>query len=46
MMDSPYDNADRVNATYDINNLSSTFKHLHVLSYYTQVHHDMTDEFR
>ena len=46
MMDSPYDNADRVKVAYDINNLSGAFKDLHFLTYFTQVHHDMTDEFR
>ncbi len=46
MMDALYDNADRLKASYDISNLTSAFKHLRVQSYFTQVHHWMTDEFR
>ena len=46
LMDALYDNADRLKASYDISNLTSAFKHLRFQSYYTQVHHWMTDEFR
>ena len=45
-MDALYDNADRLNARYQINDLSSAFKRLRFQSYFTRVKHWMTDEDR
>jgi iron complex outermembrane recepter protein len=45
-MDAIYDNADRFNAGYQIDDLSSFVRSLRVHGYFTQVHHWMTDEFR
>lgn len=45
-MDALYDNADRVNASYDISHVTTAFRSLRFQGYFTQVKHWMTDEFR
>ena len=45
-MDALYDNADRLTASYQINDLSNTVKQLRFQSYFTRVKHWMTDEQR
>ena len=46
MMDALYDDADRLNASYDINHLSPVVRHIQFRGYFTQVDHWMTDQFR
>lgn len=46
MMDAIYDDADRANFGYQIDNPFGRFEALTVHGYYTQVKHWMTDEFR
>lgn len=45
-MDSPYDIADRMGATYELRNLTNSLRKLRGQSYYTRVRHWMTDENR
>ena len=45
-MDALYDNADRVNASYNISHLTTVFRSLRFQGYFTQVKHWMTDDFR
>ncbi len=46
MMDSPYDHADRLNASHNINNLTGVLKQVRMQAYFTQVKHWMTDDYR
>jgi iron complex outermembrane recepter protein len=46
MMDAIYDDADRINFGYQIDNPFGRVKALTIQGYYTQVRHWMTDEFR
>ncbi len=45
-MDALYDDADRINAGYQIEDLSTFVHSLRVHAYYTKVNHWMTDEYR
>jgi iron complex outermembrane recepter protein len=45
-MDAAYDDTDRINAGYQINDLSGFMRSLRFQAYYTQVNHWMTDEYR
>jgi iron complex outermembrane receptor protein len=45
-MDAVYDNADRVNFAYRIDQLSGLIRSLRFQGYYTQVDHWMTDQYR
>ena len=45
-MDAVYDDTDRINFGYQVNSLQGPFKSLRVQSYYAQVRHWMTDEYR
>ena len=45
-MDAPYDNTDRINAGYQIDNLSGFVRSLRIQGYFTQVDHWMTDQYR
>jgi iron complex outermembrane receptor protein len=45
-MDAVYDDTDRVNAGYQINDLSGFVRSVHVQAYFTQVNHWMTDQYR
>ena len=45
-MDSPYDIADRLSATYEFRELGGAIRRVRVQSYYTAVRHWMTDEKR
>ncbi|MFB3903190.1 MAG: TonB-dependent receptor domain-containing protein [Acidobacteriota bacterium] len=46
LMDAIYDDADRLNAVYRIENISPVFERVRVQGYFTTVKHWMTDEFR
>jgi iron complex outermembrane receptor protein len=46
LMDAVYDDTDRVNLGYSLENLSGVVKAINVQVYHTQVRHWMTDEFR
>jgi len=46
MMDSPYDHADRLNASHNINDLTGVLKQVRMQAYFTQVKHWMTDDYR
>lgn len=45
-MDAIYDDTDRINAGYQINDLSGFVRSLRFQAYYTNVNHWMTDQFR
>jgi len=45
-MDAVYDDTDRINAGYQIDNVSGFVRSLRVQGYFAQVNHWMTDEFR
>jgi iron complex outermembrane recepter protein len=45
-MDALYDDTDRINAGYQINDLSGFMKSLRFQGYFTKVNHWMTDEYR
>jgi len=45
-MDGIYDNADRLNAVYRIENISSVVERVRMQGYFTTVKHWMTDEYR
>jgi iron complex outermembrane receptor protein len=45
-MDAIYDDTDRVNAGYQVNNLSGLVRSLRLQAYYTRVNHWMTDQYR
>ena len=45
-MDAAYDDTDRINAGYQINDLSGFMRSLRIQGYYTQVDHWMTDQYR
>jgi len=46
LMDAEYDDADRVNAIYTLNDISNIVKNLKIQAYWSQVEHDMRDERR
>ncbi len=46
MMDSPWDDSDRLGFTYDVAALGGAVSGVKLLGYYTQVDHFMTDQFR
>jgi iron complex outermembrane recepter protein len=45
-MDSPYDNADRINANWSLKDLAGLVKQVRAQAYFSQVKHWMTDELR
>jgi iron complex outermembrane receptor protein len=45
-MDSPYDNADRINANWSLKELTGLVKQVRAQAYFSQVKHWMTDELR
>ncbi len=45
-MDAVYDDTDRINAGYQVNNLSALVRSLRFQAYYTRVNHWMTDQYR
>jgi len=45
-MDAVYDDTDRINAGYEINNISGLVRSLRFQGYYTKVNHWMTDQYR
>jgi iron complex outermembrane receptor protein len=45
-MDAVYDDTDRINAGYQIDNISGFVRSLRIHSYFAQVNHWMTDEYR
>jgi len=46
LMDALYDDADRLNAVYRIENISPTLERVRIQGYFTTVKHWMTDEYR
>jgi iron complex outermembrane recepter protein len=45
-MDAVYDNTDRLNAGYQVNNLAGLVRSLRFQAYFTEVNHWMTDQYR